>query len=101
MFSIPVTLGGRLELKIAFPGTDFEVRTEGFYEVIEPPARLVHTWRSVVVGPSLTSPATVNAGSDAPTASAMAESSSTGYCSIASGSPVNSITPLGQRPEGH
>lgn len=40
-----VTLGGRLELKIAFPGTDFEVGIEGFYEVIEPPLRLVHTWR--------------------------------------------------------
>jgi uncharacterized protein YndB with AHSA1/START domain len=42
-----VTLGGRLELKITFPGMDFEVRIEGFYEVIEPPARLVHTWRSM------------------------------------------------------
>ena len=40
-----LTLGGRLELKIAFPGSDFEVRIEGFYEVIEPPTRLVHTWR--------------------------------------------------------
>lgn len=42
-----VTLGGRLELKISFPGTDFEVGIEGFYEVIEPPSRLVHTWRSM------------------------------------------------------
>ena len=42
-----VTLGGRLELKISFPGTDFEVGIEGFYEVIEPPLRLVHTWRSM------------------------------------------------------
>ncbi len=42
-----VTLGGRLELKISFPGTDFEVGIEGFYEVIEPPVRLVHTWRSM------------------------------------------------------
>jgi uncharacterized protein YndB with AHSA1/START domain len=42
-----VTLGGRLELKIAFPGTDLEVGIEGFYEVIEPPVRLVHTWRSM------------------------------------------------------
>ena len=42
-----VTLGGRLELKITFPGTDFEVGIEGFYEVIEPPTRLVHTWRSM------------------------------------------------------
>jgi uncharacterized protein YndB with AHSA1/START domain len=42
-----LTLGGRLQLRICFPGTDFEVRIEGFYEVIEPPARLVHTWRSM------------------------------------------------------
>jgi len=42
-----VTLGGRLELKITFPGTDFVVGIEGFYEVIEPPTRLVHTWRSM------------------------------------------------------
>jgi uncharacterized protein YndB with AHSA1/START domain len=42
-----LTLGGRLELKITFPGMDFEVRIEGFYEVIEPPIRLVHTWRSM------------------------------------------------------
>lgn len=42
-----VTLGGRLELRITFPGTDFEARIEGFYEVIEPPRRLVHTWRSM------------------------------------------------------
>jgi uncharacterized protein YndB with AHSA1/START domain len=42
-----LTLGGRLELKITFPASDFEIRIEGFYEVIEPPARLVHTWRSM------------------------------------------------------
>jgi uncharacterized protein YndB with AHSA1/START domain len=42
-----LTLGGRLELKIVFPEVDFEVRIEGFYEVIEPPLRLVHTWRSI------------------------------------------------------
>ncbi len=42
-----LTLGGRLELRITFPGTDFEVHIEGFYEVIEPPTRLVHTWRSM------------------------------------------------------
>jgi uncharacterized protein YndB with AHSA1/START domain len=41
-----VTLGGRLALRIAFPGMDFEVGIEGFYEVIEPPLRLVHTWRA-------------------------------------------------------
>lgn len=42
-----VVLGGRLELKIAFPGTEFEVGIEGFYEVIEPSRRLVHTWRAM------------------------------------------------------
>lgn len=42
-----VTLGGRLELKIAMPAMDFEMRIEGFYEVIEPPTRLVHTWRAM------------------------------------------------------
>ena len=42
-----VMLGGRLEVKITFPGMNFEVRIEGFYEVIEPPVRLVHTWRSM------------------------------------------------------
>ncbi len=42
-----LTLGGRLELKITFPGMDLIVRIEGFYEVIEPPVRLVHTWRSM------------------------------------------------------
>lgn len=42
-----VTLGGRLLLTIAFPGTDISVGIEGFYEVIEPPIQLVHTWRSI------------------------------------------------------
>lgn len=42
-----VTLGGRLELRIAIAAIDLEVRIEGFYEVIEPPTRLVHTWRSL------------------------------------------------------
>lgn len=42
-----LTLGGRLKLKITFPGMDLVVRIEGFYEVIEPPVRLVHTWRSM------------------------------------------------------
>lgn len=41
-----VTLGGRLALEVSFPGTDVRVGIEGFYEVIEPPNRLVHTWRS-------------------------------------------------------
>lgn len=45
--AMELALGGRLELKITFPGADFEVRIEGFYEVIEPPFRLVHTWRSM------------------------------------------------------
>lgn len=42
-----VTLGGRLALTITFPGMDLVVGIEGFYEVIEPPSRLVHTWRSM------------------------------------------------------
>lgn len=41
-----VTLGGRLALTIGFPAMAFEVGIEGFYEVIEPPHRLVHTWRA-------------------------------------------------------
>lgn len=40
-----LALGGRLHLTIGFPGTDFQVGIEGFYEVIEPPLSLVHTWR--------------------------------------------------------
>jgi uncharacterized protein YndB with AHSA1/START domain len=42
-----VVLGGRLEIQIAFPAMDFAVGIEGFYEVIDPPVRLVHTWRSM------------------------------------------------------
>ena len=42
-----VALGGRLALTIRFPGTDFEVGIEGFFEVIDPPHQLVHTWRSM------------------------------------------------------
>ena len=42
-----VALGGRLALTITFPGTDFEVGIEGFFEVIDPPHQLVHTWRSI------------------------------------------------------
>ena len=42
-----VVLGGRLEIQIAFPAMDFAVGIEGFYEVINPPVRLVHTWRSL------------------------------------------------------
>lgn len=42
-----VVLGGRLAIRITFPGADFEVGIEGFYEAIEPPSLLVHTWRSM------------------------------------------------------
>ena len=42
-----VRLGGRLELAIYIPAADITVGIEGFYEVIEPPTRLVHTWRSL------------------------------------------------------
>ncbi len=45
--AMDVQLGGRLALTITFPGQDFRVGIEGFYEVIEPPTKLVHTWRSV------------------------------------------------------
>lgn len=41
-----VTLGGRLELEISHPALDGPVTIEAFYEVIEPPVRLVHTWRA-------------------------------------------------------
>jgi len=42
-----LVLGGRLLLRIEFPRADFRIGIEGFYEVIEPPHRLVHTWRNV------------------------------------------------------
>lgn len=42
-----VTLGGRLCLRIDIPAMDLTIRIEGFYEVIEPPTRLVHSWRSM------------------------------------------------------
>jgi uncharacterized protein YndB with AHSA1/START domain len=42
-----LVLGGRLELRIIIPALDLEVGIEGFYEVIEPPHRLVHTWRAM------------------------------------------------------
>lgn len=42
---LTLALGGRLALRIEFPGTDVSVGIEGFYELIEPPTRLVHTWR--------------------------------------------------------
>ncbi len=45
--SMDVRLGGRLALAITFPGMDLEVGIEGFYEAIDPPTRLVHTWRSL------------------------------------------------------
>lgn len=44
--SMEVVLGGRLALRITFPGTDIEVAIEGFYEVVEPPHHLTHTWRA-------------------------------------------------------
>ncbi len=42
-----VRLGGRLELAIHIPAAGITVGIEGFYEVIEPSTRLVHTWRSL------------------------------------------------------
>lgn len=45
--SMDVRLGGRLGLSISIPAAGITVGIEGFYEVIEPPAKLVHTWRSL------------------------------------------------------
>lgn len=42
-----LTLGGRLALRIRFPEAGIEIGIEGFYEAIEPPVRLVHTWRAM------------------------------------------------------
>lgn len=42
-----VQLGGRLALTIAIPAYDMTVGIEGFYEVVDPPSKLVHTWRSL------------------------------------------------------
>jgi uncharacterized protein YndB with AHSA1/START domain len=42
-----VTLGGRLLVRIELPAADVVVRIEGFYEVIEAPHLIVHTWRGV------------------------------------------------------
>lgn len=42
-----VRLGGRLGLTIHIPAMDLKVGIEGFYEVIEPPHKLVHTWRAL------------------------------------------------------
>ncbi len=44
---LDLRLGGRLGLAISLPAMDLVIRIEGFYEVIEPPLRLVHTWRSM------------------------------------------------------
>lgn len=41
-----VVLGGRLALRVGFPEAGIEVGIEGFYEVVDPPRRLVHTWRT-------------------------------------------------------
>lgn len=43
--TMELTLGGALRLSISFPGTEIRVDIEGFYEVIDPPHTLVHTWR--------------------------------------------------------
>ena len=42
-----VALGGRLLARIEFPDSGVVARIEGFYEVIDPPRTLVHTWRGV------------------------------------------------------
>ncbi len=39
-----LTLGGRLAFRVTLPGGGPEVGLYGFYEEIEPPRRLVHTW---------------------------------------------------------
>jgi len=39
-----VTLGGKLEFVVALPGDGPEFRLYGFYEEIDPPHRLVHSW---------------------------------------------------------
>jgi uncharacterized protein YndB with AHSA1/START domain len=41
-----LTLGGRLLVLIELDG-GVEVRIEGYYEVIDPPNLIVHTWRGV------------------------------------------------------
>jgi uncharacterized protein YndB with AHSA1/START domain len=45
--SMDLVLGGRLELKVEIAEYDLVIGIEGFYEVVEPPHRLVHTWRSM------------------------------------------------------
>lgn len=42
-----VRLGGRLGLAIHLRAPNLTVGIEGFYEVIEPPTKIVHTWRSM------------------------------------------------------
>ncbi len=42
-----VRLGGRLGVRIHVPAANLTVGIEGFYEVIEPSTRIVHTWRSM------------------------------------------------------
>lgn len=39
-----VTLGGRLAFVVTLPGSGPSFRLFGFYEEIEPPRRLVHSW---------------------------------------------------------
>lgn len=44
--SMDVVLGGRYQVRIVF-AEGVDVGIEGFYEVVEPPRQLVHTWRSL------------------------------------------------------
>lgn len=39
-----LALGGRLAFRISIPGSETEFALYGFYEEIDPPRRLVHSW---------------------------------------------------------
>lgn len=41
---LTVAIGGRLAFTVSMPEYDMTFRLYGFYEVIEPPNRLVHSW---------------------------------------------------------
>ena len=41
---LTLTLGGRLAFRISIPAMDVEFSLYGFYEEIDPPRRLVHSW---------------------------------------------------------
>lgn len=41
---LTVAIGGRLAFTVSMPEYDMLFRLYGFYEVIEPPTRLVHSW---------------------------------------------------------